>query len=109
MIVLSSSPISSRNVEHPADVVVGVLTKPAKTSIMRAYSRFSSALSVSHAGHVGIVRATARCRAGRCPCSIWRWRTTSSRYLSQPMSNLPLYLSIHSLGTWCGAWPAPVA
>ena len=23
------------------------------------------------------------------------------------MSNLPLYLSIHSLGAWCGAWVAP--
>ena len=31
----------------------------------------------------------------------------SSRSLSQPASNLPLYLSAHSLGTWCGAWVAP--
>ena len=23
------------------------------------------------------------------------------------MSNLPLYLSIHSFGAWCGAWVAP--
>ena len=33
----------------------------------------------------------------------------SSRYWSQPMSNLPLNLSIHSFGTWWGAWVAPGA
>jgi len=29
--------------------------------------------------------------------------------LVHPWSNLPLYLSAHSLGTWCGAWQAPGA
>jgi hypothetical protein len=32
-----------------------------------------------------------------------------SRSTSQPSSNLPLYFSDHSLGTWCGACVAPGA
>ena len=32
-----------------------------------------------------------------------------SRCTSQPSSNLPLYLSDHTFGTWCGAWVAPGA
>ena len=35
--------------------------------------------------------------------------SVSSRNASQPWSNLPLYLAIHSFGTWCGAWVAPGA
>jgi hypothetical protein len=42
------------------------------------------------------------------PSFFWR-SNDSSRSLSQPWSNLPFYLSIHSLGTWCGAWVAPGA
>ncbi len=34
---------------------------------------------------------------------------TRSRYLSQPSSNLPLYLSAHSGKMWCGPWAAPGA
>ena len=36
------------------------------------------------------------------PIAFWR-RSVSSRSLSHPSSNLPLYLSIHAFGTWCGA------
>ena len=46
--------------------------------------------------------------AGTTPSSIWRARV-SSRIASQPESNLPLYLAIHSFGTWCGACVAPGA
>ena len=35
--------------------------------------------------------------------------SVASRTASQPWSNLPLYLAIHSFGTWCGAWVAPGA
>ena len=46
--------------------------------------------------------------AGTMPSRIWRARV-SSRSLSQPWSNLPLYFAIHSCGTWCGACVAPGA
>ena len=45
---------------------------------------------------------------GTTPSLICR-ASVSSRSLSQPWSNLPLYLAIHSLGTWCGACVAPGA
>ena len=46
--------------------------------------------------------------AGTTPSLIWRARV-ASRSASQPWSNLPLYLAIHSFGTWCGACVAPGA
>ncbi|MCY1538780.1 hypothetical protein D9M68_743400 [compost metagenome] len=46
--------------------------------------------------------------AGTTPSFFWRARV-SSRYLSQPMSNCPLYLSRQSAGGWCGEWVAPGA
>ena len=46
--------------------------------------------------------------AGMTPSFFCR-ANVSSRSLSQPWSNLPLYLSAHSLGTWCGACVAPGA
>ena len=42
------------------------------------------------------------------PSSFCRART-SSRYASQPMSNWPLYRSVHSGQMWCGACIAPNA
>ena len=36
-------------------------------------------------------------------------QTRLSGILSQPLSNLPFHLAIHSFGTWCGAWVAPGA
>ena len=44
--------------------------------------------------------------AGIQPSSFCRLKTRS-RYLSQPSSNLPLYLSAHSLKMWCGPWAPP--
>ena len=46
--------------------------------------------------------------AGTTPSFFCR-ASVSSRSLSQPWSNWPLYLAIHSFGTWCGAWVAPGA
>ena len=48
-------------------------------------------------------RAVSSASAGMTPSFFCRAKV-SSRSLSQPWSNLPLYLSIHSFGTWCGAW-----
>jgi hypothetical protein len=45
---------------------------------------------------------------GTTPIAICR-ASVSSRILSQPWSNLPFHLAIHSLGTWCGACTAPGA
>ena len=36
---------------------------------------------------------------GTTPSFTWR-ASTSSRMTSQPLSNFPLYLAIHSFGTW---------
>ena len=46
--------------------------------------------------------------AGTTPSSICR-ASVSSRSLSQPWSNWPLYFAMYSFGAWCGAWVAPVA
>ena len=46
--------------------------------------------------------------AGITPSAFCR-SMVSSRSRSQPWSNLPLYLSAHSVGTWWGAWVAPGA
>ena len=53
-------------------------------------------------------RGVSTASAGMTPSSFWR-SNVISRCLSQPWANLPLYLSIHSLGTWCGACVAPGA
>src|SRR5262245_36680850 len=41
---------------------------------------------------------------GTMPWAFMRARV-SSRYFSYPISNLPLYLSTHSFGAWCGRRP----
>ena len=81
--------------------------KPAKTSIWRAKSFFSSALSLSQSLMASGLGASL-VPAGTTPSAIWR-ASVSSRSLSQPWSNLPLYLAIHSFGAWCGACVAPGA
>ena len=81
--------------------------KPANTSIWRAKSFFSSAVSLSQS-LIASGFGASFVPAGTTPSLIWR-ASVSSRSLSQPWSNLPLYLAIHSLGTWCGAWVAPGA
>ena len=51
-------------------------------------------------------RAVSSASGGTTPRAFWR-SSVSSRTLSQPWSNAPLYLADHSWGTWCGAWVAP--
>ena len=73
---------------------------PAATSISRRWNgRCSSGMS-SHAGICGS-RGVSCASAGIQPFSFARAKTRS-RYASQPSSNLPAYLSAHSLMTWCG-------
>ena len=81
--------------------------KPAKVSICRAKSFFWSALKPSHAG-ISFGRSVSLVSAGTTPSFFCRSKV-SSRSLSQPWSNLPLYLAMHSFGAWCGACVAPVA
>src|SRR5262245_36800645 len=89
--------------------------KPAYTSAIRLNSLFSSELSESHgrtassglATSLGIGLHGVSCvPRGSTPRSIIR-ASTHVRYASYPSSNLPLYLSMYSLGAWCGAWLAP--
>ncbi len=54
------------------------------------------------------LRSVSTASAGMTPSSFCR-ANVSSRSASQPWSNLPLYLSAHSVGTWCGACVAPGA
>ena len=95
--VLSSSPMSS----------IAFTTRPiswsvcaanaANTSICRANSRFSSAVSLSQSlMSSGLGASLAFC--GMMPSCFCR-ANVSSRYLSQPPSNLPLNFAIHSFGT----------
>ena len=53
-------------------------------------------------------RGVSTASGGMTPSSFCRSKVIS-RCLSQPWANLPLYLSIHSFGTWCGACVAPGA
>ena len=53
----------------------------------------------------GLIGDSSACSV-TIPSFFWR-SNTCSRYASYPMSNLPLYLSAHSLGAWWGAWQAP--
>ena len=61
----------------------------------------------SHAG-ISFGRGVSFVSGGMMPIFNWRAKV-SSRSLSQPPLNWPLYLSIHSFGTWCGACVAPGA
>ena len=61
----------------------------------------------SHAG-ISFGRGVSLVSAGMTPSFFCRAKV-SSRSLSQPPLNWPLYLAIHSFGTWCGACVAPVA
>jgi hypothetical protein len=81
--------------------------KPAKTSICRANSFFSSADNAFQS-LIASGFAASVVPGGTTPAAIWR-ASTCSRIASQPASNLPLYLAIHSFGTWCGACVAPGA
>ena len=62
---------------------------------------------LSHAAIVGS-RGVSFALAGIQPSSFCRLNVRS-RSASQPWSNLPLYLSAHSLKMWCGPCEAPGA
>ena len=62
---------------------------------------------LSHAAMVS-ARGVSLASAGIQPSSFWRLKVRS-RSASQPSSNLPLYLSAHSLKMWCGPCAAPGA
>ncbi len=70
---------------------------PAYTSICRAYSFFSASPRESQAGNrPGRLVSSVSC--GMTP-SLFCRSMVSSRSLSQPPSNLPLYLSAQALAT----------
>ena len=78
---------------------------PAKTSICRAIICCCSGVNESQAG-ISSGRGVSSASWGMTPSSFWRAKV-SSRYCSYPASNWPLNGSLHSAGTWCGAWVAP--
>ena len=73
----------------------------------RAKTFFSSGEQASHACTPG-ARGVSFASAGITPSFFCRAKV-SSRTLSQPWSNLPLYFSTHSFFGWCGACVAPGA
>ena len=80
---------------------------PANTSIRRRWNGFSASGIESHDAMVA-GRGVSCAFCGIHPLALAR-ANTRSRYLSQPSSNLPLYLSAHCAGTWCGPCDAPGA
>ena len=95
--VLSSSPRSSTAfTTRPISLSV-CAANAANTSIWRANSLFSSAVSASQSLMAsGLEASFASC--GMIPISFCRAKV-SSRYLSQPPSNFPLNFAIQSFGT----------
>ena len=94
-------------IQQPADVPVGVLLVagvdlhlPRVQLLRRVVER------IPRGERVGPGRS-ARCPAGRSRAASAA-RASASRSASHPSSNLPLYLSAHSFGTWCGACAQPV-
>ena len=80
---------------------------PANTSISRRWNGFSASGIESQDGSVS-GRGVSLAFCGIQPSCFCR-ANARSRYLSQPSSNFPLYLSAHSFMTWCGPWDAPGA
>ena len=98
------SPIAS--ISRPTSVSA-YSPNPAKTSIWRANSFFSSGVSLLQSLMASGLDASF-VPAGTTPSLIWR-ASVASRSASHPWSNVPLYFSIHTFGTWCGACVAPGA
>ena len=74
-------------------------------SAARRYALSFSGTS-SQAGNASS-RSVSSASGGMTPSSFCLAKV-SSRSLSQPWSNLPLYFSAHFSATWCGAWLQPV-
>jgi len=89
---------SSMAVQHAAEVVVGLRTCAAASSIMVAYTFCSRGLPIPRP-ESPFGRGVSLAWAGMMPISFWRAKV-SSRILSQPWSNWPC--------TWRStrAWPA---
>ena len=96
-----------QRIDQPADMMIGVLQEAGVDFHLRAQDGFIASGMSSHAG-ISAWRAVSSQSSGMTPSFFCRAKV-SSRSLSQPWSNLPLYLSAHSLGTWCGACVAPGA
>ena len=81
--------------------------KPAKTSIWRDSTGFSSAGISFHEG-ISAGRGVSSASGGITPSSFWR-ANVRSRSASHPSSKAPRYFADHSTGTWWGACVAPGA
>src|SRR5262249_31410352 len=94
-------------VDQATDLMVGI---GQVSRIDFHHARIESLLVSGQGVHAGIPsgRVLSLVLGGTTPSLIWR-ASVSSRTLSQPWSNCPLYLSIHSFGAWCGACADPVA
>ena len=94
-------------VEQPADVPVGVLREarvdlhlPRVELLRRVVERVPGREQVGPLGQLRVLRDRRRASSAA--------RRPPRGSVSQPWSNLPLYLSAHSFATWCGAWAQPV-
>ena len=97
MRVLSSSPVAPTASNRRPISLSAYSPKAEYTSICRAKSFFSSALSLSQSLMPSGLLASF-VPFGTTPSAIWR-ASVSSRSLSQPPSKRPLFFAIHSFGT----------
>ena len=95
-------------VDEPADVVVGVLQEAGVDLHLAGEHRLRGRPRISSQAGISSGRSVSSASAGMTPSAFWR-ANVSLRSSSQPSSNAPLYLSDHSVGTWCGACVAPGA
>ena len=95
--VLSACPICCSDVENAADLIIGLRRVGGKGFHQPAATRFWSALERIPGRDLRWSRRQLRVR--RNDAQSFCRAKASSRYLSQPWSNWPLNLSIHSFGT----------
>ena len=90
-----------------SDLTVGVIEEAGEDFLQ---ARIDLALRIAEIGP-GVDAGIARRKlgiGGMTPIFFWRSKV-SSRTLSQPWSNLPLYFSMKAFGACSGAWAAPSA
>ena len=102
---------SVADIVHDIDVKDGKFGRAEAAGLLQADSgRGKRPFAVTCAASAAIVagRGVSCASCGIQPFALARAKVRS-RYLSQPSSNLPLYLSAQSFMTWCGPCDAPGA
>ena len=94
-------------VDEPADVMVGVLQEAGIHLHLTREHRLEVIRHVVPGRD--LLRPVGQLRLGRDHAELLLAREGLLASASQPASKRPLYLSDHSIGTWCGACVAPGA